>query len=144
MATTVRTIDAQTLSNLNRALIGFDLITSARLAATHANNYPPYNIIKYDDTRYAIEIAIAGFSKDEVSIKVDKNQLTVSGEHAIITVNEEIEYLHRGLASRNFEHTFTLTEYLTVDEAEVKDGLLKITFLRIIPEWRKQHTITIK
>jgi HSP20 family molecular chaperone IbpA len=141
---TLRTIDAQTLSNLNKALIGFDLITGSRLASTHANNYPPYNIIKYDDTHYAIEIAIAGFSKDEVSIKIDQNQLTVSGEHAMIPENEEIEYLHRGLASRNFEHTFALTEYLTVDEAEVKDGLLKITFLRIIPEWCKPHNITIK
>jgi molecular chaperone IbpA len=141
---TLRTVDAQTLANLNRALIGFDLITNSRLALTNANNYPPFNLIKYDDTHYAIEIAVAGFAKDEISLSIDQNQLTVRGMHAIIDETAEVEYLHRGLAARNFEQTFQLTEYLTVDEAEIKDGLLKITFLRIIPEWTKAHDIKIK
>lgn len=140
---TLKPVDAQILTNLSRALIGFDLIVNSQLASTHSTNYPPYNIIKYDDTHYAIEIAIAGFSKDEISIQIKENQLIVSGNHANID-NSEIEYLHRGLAARNFEQVFALTEYLTVDEASISDGLLKITFLRIIPEWRKPHIIKIK
>lgn len=141
--TTLKTVDAQILTNLSRALIGFDLIVNSQLASAHSTNYPPYNIIKYDDTHYAIEIAIAGFSKDEISIQIKENQLIVSGNHANID-NSEIEYLHRGLAARNFEQAFALTEYLTVDEAVIKDGLLKITFLRIVPEWRQPHIIEIK
>ena len=141
--TPLKTIDAQVLTNLNRALIGFDLIVNSRLASVQHTNYPPYNIIKYDDTHYAIEIAISGFSKDEISIQIKENQLIVVGNHVNID-NSEVEYLHRGLAARNFEQTFALTEYLTVDEAVINDGLLKITFLRIIPEWRKPHNIEIK
>lgn len=135
--------DGQTLSNLNKALIGFDLMTVASIHI-HTGNYPPYNIIKFDDTHYGIEIAISGFTKEEVSIQIDQSQLTVRGEHVIIPENESINYLHRGLANRNFEQIFTLTEYLTVEDAIIKDGLLKISFLRIIPLWRQPHNITIK
>ena len=138
----VRPSDDQTLSNLKKALIGFDLMTVASIHI-HTSNYPPYNIIKVDDTRYGIEIAIAGFTKEEISIQIDQSQLTVRGDHAIIPENDSITYLHRGLANRNFEQVFTLTEYLTVEDAIIKDGLLKISFLRIIPLWRQPHNITI-
>ena len=73
--------DGQTLSNLNKALIGFDLMTVASIHI-HTGNYPPYNIIKFDDTHYGIEIAISGFTKEEVSIQIDQSQLTVQRRYA--------------------------------------------------------------
>ena len=78
-----KTIDTQTLATLNRALIGFDNIVNARLLASFSN-YPPYNIIKYDDTHYALEIAVSGFKKSEISIEIKEEHLTISGQRDIL------------------------------------------------------------
>ena len=140
----VKTIDAHTLASLNRVLIGFDRIANARLAAMNASNYPPHNIIKYDDTHYAIEVAVAGFKKNEISIEIDQDQLTIRGERAIFVDNVVPEYIHRGLAARDFEQTFTLAEYMIVRDAEVEDGLLRISIDLIMPERLKPRKIEIK
>jgi molecular chaperone IbpA len=139
--TQLRTINAADLAQLSRALVGFDRYFSA---PHHQNgNYPPHNIVKYDETHYGIEIAVAGFSKDEITVEVDQDQLTVKG-CKLNQADSRFEYLHRGLAARDFEQTFTLAEYMEVHAAEVKDGMLVIEIMRLVPEALKPRRIEIK
>ena len=141
--TQLRTIDAQALAHLNRALVGFDKVFNDRFFNGTTSNYPPYNIVKYTENQYGIEVAVAGFTKEEITVEVDQDQLMISGTKSV-DVNDTKEYLHRGLAARDFEQTFTLAEYMNVVGAEVKDGMLKIQIERIIPEALKPRTIEIK
>lgn len=141
--TQLRTIDAQALANLNRALVGFDRIFNDRFFETRTSNYPPYNIVKYSENHYGIEVAVAGFDKSEITVSVDQDQLTITGKN-MVTESEQKEYLHRGLAARDFEQTFTLAEYMEVRGAEVKDGMLKISIERVVPEALKPRQIEIK
>lgn len=142
--TQLRTIDAQALAQLNRALVGFDRVFNDRFfQGSQTSNYPPHNIVKYNDTNYGIEIAVAGFSKEEITVEVDQDQLTVRGVHNVAE-DREVEYLHRGLAARDFEQTYTLAEYMVVNDAEVKEGMLKISIERIVPETLKPRIIEIK
>ena len=138
----LKAVSPADFANLSRALIGFDQIFNQRLQQANSN-YPPHNIVKYSDNQYAIEIAVAGFSKEEITVEVDQDQLVVRGVQAN-AVTEGKEYLHRGLASRDFEQTWTLAEYMEVKDAEVKDGMLIISIERIIPESLKPRTINIK
>jgi molecular chaperone IbpA len=138
--TQLRTINAADLANLSRALVGFD-----RYFTTQAqnSNYPPHNIVKYSDDTYAIEVAVAGFTKDEITVEVDQDQLTIRG-----TMNRpnkgDIEYLHRGLAARDFEQTYTLAEYMIVRGAKVDNGMLQIDIQRVVPEALKPRQIEIQ
>lgn len=142
--TQLRTIDAAALAHLNRALVGFDRVINDRFFQGNQNgNYPPHNIVKYSDTHYGIEVAVAGFTKDEITVEVNQDQLTITGVKSV-DVNDNKEYLHRGLAARDFEQSWTLAEYMEVKGAEVKDGMLKIQIERIIPEALKPRTIEIK
>jgi molecular chaperone IbpA len=139
----LRTVTPAEFANLSRALIGFDQIFNQRAAQQTNSNYPPHNIVKYSDSKYAIEVAVAGFKKEEITVEVDQDQLVVRGIQGEI-VTEAKEYLHKGLASRNFEQTWTLAEYMEVKDAEVKDGMLIIEIERIVPESLKPRTIKIK
>lgn len=139
MATQLRTIDASALANLSRVLVGVDRILNTRPTSS---NYPPHNIVKYDENHYGIEVAVAGFSKEEISIIVDQNVLTVRGEH--VSESSDIEYLHRGVALRNFVVEFPLAEYMEVGEASVKDGMLRIFVNYVMPEALKPRQIEIK
>lgn len=141
--TQLRTIDTNALAQLNRALVGFDRIFNDRFFETRNGNYPPYNIVKYNDREYGIEVAVAGFAKEEITVSVDQDQLTITGKN-MVTESEQKEYLHRGLAARDFEQTFTLAEFMNVVGAEIKDGMLKIRIERIVPEALKPRTIEIK
>ena len=141
MQTQLRTIDTAALAQLSKALVGFDRYFSA---PHHQNgNYPPHNIVKYDDTHYGIEVAVAGFSKEEVTVEVDQDQLTIRG---VKNRPDEgtVEYLHRGLAARDFEQTFTLAEYMEVRGAKVDNGMLQIDIQRIVPEALKPRQIEVK
>ena len=140
MTTQLRTIDTAALAGLSRALVGFDRYFNNQV---HQNsNYPPYNIVKYDVNNYGIEVAVAGFSKEEITIEVDQDQLTITGKKSELADSKE--YLHRGLAARDFEQTYTLAEYMEVRGAEVKDGMLKILIERIVPDALKPRQIEVK
>jgi len=137
----LRTIDTAALAQLSKALVGFDRYFTA---PHHQNgNYPPHNIVKYADNSYGIEVAVAGFSKDEITVEVDQDQLTIRGVKDRPT-DSTFEYLHRGLAARDFEQTFTLAEYMEVRGAKVEDGMLQIDIQRIMPEALKPRQIEIK
>jgi molecular chaperone IbpA len=140
--TQLRTIDTAALAQLSKALVGFDRYFTA---PHHQNgNYPPHNIVKYSDDSYGIEVAVAGFSKEEVTVEVDQDQLTIRGIKNRPNVDVGIEYLHRGLAARDFEQTFTLAEYMEVKGAKVADGMLQIDIQRLVPEALKPRQIEIK
>jgi molecular chaperone IbpA len=138
----LRTIDTAALAQLSKALVGFDRYFSAPHQSQTNSNYPPHNIVKYTDSLYAIEVAVAGFSKDDISVMVDQDQLMITGKK--VANPDGVEYLHRGLATRDFEQVYTLAEYMVVKGAEVTDGMLKIEIERIVPEALKPRTIEIK
>ena len=130
---------------LNRALIGFDRLfddIERRFANSANNNYPPYNIIQHDDNTYEIEIAVAGFNRENVTVEVDQDQLRVSGKQP--NRDETTKYIHRGLAARDFERVFTLADHMEVGEAKMTDGILRVIITRIIPEELKPRVIAIK
>lgn len=132
-------------NTLNRALVGFDQIFNdfeSKFANQVANNYPPFNILKRDEDHYEIQVAVAGFSREEINITLENNELVITGTK--IEENDSAEYLHRGLAARNFERVFRLTQYLEVESAEFRDGLLIIKIDRHVPEALKPRNIEIK
>ena len=141
--TQLRTINAADLAQISRALVGFDRYFNTPNPTN--GNYPPHNIVKYSDTSYAIEVAVAGFTKEEVTVEVDQDQLTIRGvKNRPNESTGQIEYLHRGLAARDFEQTFTLAEYMEVVGAKVQDGMLQIDIKRVVPEALKPRQIEIK
>ncbi|HEY1447826.1 MAG TPA: Hsp20 family protein [Caulobacteraceae bacterium] len=136
----MRTLD---FSPLYRSVVGFDRLADLLDAANSetANGYPPYNIERTDDNAYRIDIAVAGFKPDELTIEVKENLLTVQGRK---TANDEVRrYLHRGLAARNFERRFQLADYVLVTEAQLADGLLSVSLRRELPEALKPRKIDI-
>ncbi|ATC32478.1 heat-shock protein [Caulobacter vibrioides] len=138
----MRTID---LSPLYRSLVGFDRLADQLDAAARneaASGYPPYNIERTGENAYRIEIAVAGFKPEELNVEVKENLLTVTGRKA---ANDEAkQYLHRGLAERNFERKFQLTDYLVVVDADLSNGLLSIALKRELPEALKPRSVEIK
>lgn len=109
---------------------------------TATSNYPPYNLIKVDDDNYRIELAVAGFEQGEITVNLHEGQLTISGEHAYAE-HDSAEYLHRGISSKKFVRTFQLSEYMEVKEATVRNGILVITCVRIVPDSMKPQNIAI-
>ena len=103
--------------------------------------FPPYNIIKTDDRTYRVEIAVVGFLEADIKITYDNNNLLISGEKQ--TSTPDIEYLHRGIAARIWERSFTLADYVTVKNATLADGLLTIELQQDLPDSLKPKTIPI-
>jgi molecular chaperone IbpA len=111
---------------------------------TTATNYPPYNQIKLNDTEYILSFALAGFSKDDVSVSLDNRKLTIKGEKQDTELPEGAEYLHKGIATRKFTDIFTLPEFVEVIGAEFKDGILDVRLEKQIPEDKLPKTIEIQ
>ena len=110
----------------------------------NSTNYPPYNLVKLNDKEFFLQFALAGFTKDDVSISLDNRKLTVKGESKGIEFPEGAEYLHKGIATRKFTDIFTLPEFVEVVGAEFKDGILNIVLEKQIPEDKLPKTIAIK
>ena len=138
----LRAIDAASLAAMSKALVGFDRYFNS--SSPQNGNYPPHNIVKYSDTSYAIEVAVAGFTREEIAVEVDQDQLTIRGVMNRPNKDAGIEYLHRGLAARDFEQTFTLAEYMEVRGARVENGMLQIDIQRIVPEALQPRKIEVK
>ena len=108
-------------------------------------NYPPYNIRKAGKDKYAIEIAVAGFNKDDVEVEYEDNLLTIKTKDVKRTEEKEgDEVIHRGISQRSFARSFTIADDVKVNGAELKDGLLTISCEKIIPEIKKKRLIEIK
>ena len=111
----------------------------------HNSNYPPYNINRLNDNEYKIEVALAGYSKDDIELELKENTLTVRNQRKEKVINGETNgVIHKGISTRQFERAFTLSEDIKVKNAELKNGLLNIDLERIIPEDKKSRLIEIK
>ena len=144
---TLRTLDLPTLAaQMHRNAIGFDQLFDQlnRTTGSKVDNYPPHNIIQYDENHHAIEIAIAGFAEDELSIELTDNIPTITGEQEVQPEIEGTVYIHKGISNRNFTRTFTLAEHVEVKSAVVKNGILTIALERNIPEEKQPKQIAIK
>jgi molecular chaperone IbpA len=130
---------------LSKALVGFDRIfddMERRFANQLTTNYPPYNIARIEENHYEISIAVTGFDKSEINVTLEQDRLTVTGQR-VEKSDDNIEFLHRGLALRDFERTFTLADHMKIKSAEMKNGILTILIEREIPEEMKPRVIDI-
>jgi molecular chaperone IbpA len=107
----------------------------------NSQSYPPYDLLKLDEDTYRLSLAIAGFTKEDISVSVDNGTLIIKGEIVEVT---DAEIVHKGIAGRKFVRSFALGEYMEVSGAELKDGMLHINVDRIVPEEKKPKTIKIK
>ena len=110
------------------------------------SNYPPYNIRRAGQDKYSIEVALAGFSKNDVEVEFEDNLLTVRTKQVDKSENktDDGEIIHKGISQRHFARSFTIADDVKVNGAQLKDGLLTIACERIIPEHKKRKLIEIK
>jgi len=138
----MRTID---LSPLYRTAIGYDhvlnLLENANRSDSKSGGYPPYNIEVVAQDQYQITLAVAGFDDASLDITSEHNKLTITGANK--ESSEKRNYLHQGIAAREFKRTFELAEHVRVVDADLKNGLLKINLVKEIPEAMKARRISI-
>lgn len=134
-------------SPLYRSTVGFDRLASLLDGAAQLNQnssgYPPYNIEKLDENQYGITLAVAGFEESELEIGTERGVLTVKGKRATAEDGEQRQYLHQGIATRNFERQFQLADHVEVTGANLANGLLTIELVKEVPEALKPKIITI-
>jgi molecular chaperone IbpA len=134
------------LSPFYRNSVGVDklfdrLINQIDHAGT--TNYPPYNIVKTGDNTFEVQVAVAGFSQGEINVEVRDGDLIVTGEKTSTDLPEGHEYTHQGISARRFVRTFSLADYVEVESAVARDGILTVKLERHIPEAMKPKTIAI-
>ena len=133
------------LTPLYRSSVGFDrfgtLLDAAFQAEKSSTGYPPYNIEVVAENKYAITLAVAGFSEDELELQVENGVLTVTGKKE--ADDGEKQYLHRGIANRSFERKFNLADHIEVVNADLRNGLLSIALVKEVPEAMKPKKIAI-
>jgi molecular chaperone IbpA len=143
--TKITTLD---LSPFYRNSIGidrlFDRIVNQIDTASNSNtNYPPYNILKTGNNTYEIQVAVAGFTQGEVTVNVNEGELIIAGEKADAELPEGHKYEHQGISARRFVRTFSLADYVEVQSAISKDGILTVKLERQVPDAMKPKTIAI-
>jgi len=107
-------------------------------------NYPPYNIVKTGDNKFDIEVALAGFNKKDINVTSENNMLTIESKQDEKSKDKDGEVIHKGISKRYFKRSFTIADDVEVKGAELKDGLLKVSMEKIIPDAKKLKTISIK
>jgi len=133
--------------DVEKFFVGFDDQFN-RIAKMHDDltknvpNYPPYNIRKTGDNTYAVEIAVAGFGKQDIEIELTDNKMIIKGNANL--EEKETDFLWKGIANRNFTRTFALEDQVVVQDAELLNGMLRIFLERIIPEHKKPRKIDVK
>ena len=143
---TVGRIDFAPLSApLARFTIGYESLFDEMLrmqdTQTNQSNYPPYNIVKYNENEYSIEFAVSGFDYSDIDISIEGDVLTIVGDK--IPTTATVDYLYRGISQRSFERKFTLGSYLEIKDAIVKIGMLTVKLERIVPDALKPRKIAI-
>ena len=123
--------------------IGFDRMFDSlnEVSKINTSNFPPYNIRKIKDGKYQVEMALAGFSKSDIKCELQDGILTVVAKKE---QKDSDNLIHQGIASRSVLRKFTLSEYMKVEDADFKDGMLKIKLYQDLPEEKKPKTIKIK
>ena len=122
--------------------IGFDrFFEDIERVSSINDNFPPYNVIKSSEDSYLIELAVAGFNKDELNIEYKDAILTVTGDN---TTRQDLDFVHKGISERSFRRSWTVGDHVKVKSATVVIGLLVLSLEREIPESEKPQTIKIK
>lgn len=122
--------------------VGLDeIFNSLDNMSGHGTNYPPYNLIKNDNSNYEIEIALSGFKSDEIEVSTEQNILTVTGK--VEKRDTERTYLHKGLSKRSFRNTWQLADDVKISDVQFADGLLTICLEKIIPDGKRKTTYVI-
>jgi molecular chaperone IbpA len=137
---------AYDFSPLFRSTVGFDRVSRLLDAALEQTDggtaYPPYNIATVGENQYRITMAVAGFTEGDIELTQTENSLVVKGKQA--RDEDKVTYLHRGIASRAFEHRFQLADHIFVTGASLKNGLLDIELVREVPEAKKPRQIKVE
>jgi len=135
----------QDLQKVMGHTIGFDTIFDRLfdMDLTRDSGYPPYNIRKINELQYAIELALAGFSKDDIEVEVTDGQLTIRSREDIKKDDSTDSFVHKGIAKRSFMRTFSLSDDIIVKGADLKDGMLIVELERVIPDEKKPRLIQI-
>ena len=123
--------------------LGFDhIFDELERVTSHAKDtYPPHNVVKYDNNKYDIELAVAGFSKDDINIEIKEHILTIKGERG--PRRDQELYVHKGISGRKFERQYRLSEYAEVTGADLTDGILTVSVEVILPEEKRPRMINI-
>ena len=140
-----------TYDHVRTLSVGFDSIFDSLMnnvstaGSTYGNNYPPYNLIKKDDEHFVIELAVAGFEKEDVEIETKESKISIRSivPKRIDEEDSKDEYLHKGISKRAFNRTFTLSADVFVKSASMVNGLLKIDLERIVPDKKKSRMVSI-
>ena len=137
------------LNKLRPVSVGFDSVfdhfeSMFNESPSLHTNYPPYDILKTDEHSYVIELAVAGFSKKDIEVTVENGVLTVESDREGNSESNGQEIIHRGISKRYFKKSFSISDDVEIRGAELKDGLLRISMEKIIPESRKRKEISIK
>jgi len=125
----------------------WDKLNNFSNSCSESKSHPPYNIVKLNDSEYKIEMALAGYKKDDLSVTLEDGQLQITGtkedEEMDTANNSDVEFLYRGISSRKFTRTFKLSEDLVVNKVSYDNGMLTISLHRVIPEEKAKKTIPI-
>ena len=111
---------------------------------TIGSNYPPYNIVKTGDNKFDIEVALAGFNKKDINVTSENGMLTIESKQEDKSEDKDGEVLHKGISKRYFKKSFTIADDVEIKGAELKDGMLRVSMEKIVPEAKKLKTIDIK
>lgn len=135
--------------DFERFFIGYDeqIKNLAKLHDDLTKNipsYPPFNVKKIDDNRYSIELAVAGFSQQDIDIEMNDGKLVIRGNMSSADDTDVSNFLFQGIANRAFTRTFALNDEIEVKDAEIFNGMLKIALERFIPEHKKPKKVTVK
>ena len=138
-------LTSEVFNPLWRSSIGFerfvdDFFNDPLVSGTQTG-YPPYNIAKKSNGVYEILLAAAGFQKNEINISLEKGTLTIKGE--VANTGDTVEYLYKGIAERSFVRSFKLAEFVEVQNAEFKDGILRVSLIRNVPDEMMPQQIQI-
>ena len=122
----------------------FESMFDHNFSTVNVSNYPPYNIVKTGSNKFDIEVALAGFNKKDINVTSENNMLTIESKQDEKSKDKDGEVIHKGISKRYFKRSFTIADDVEVKGAELKDGLLKVSMEKIIPDAKKLKTISIK
>jgi len=132
----------QTLHNIGPSFIGFDrLLSQFERSANFKDNYPPFDLIQKSEDEFSIQLAVAGFSLEDIDIELTNGILTIASTNK--SNKEPLKYIHKGISTKQFSRSFTLAEYIEVESAHYSNGILIVDLKRKVPDEKKPRKITI-
>lgn len=127
------------------SFVGFERLFNEldRMSTSKPVTYPPHNIVKLDDQNYILELALAGYNQDDLEIELEKGVLTVRTKEGYVSGDDEVEFIYKGISAKKFRKSFTLSENIEVQGANMDNGILSIGLAEIVPDEMKPKLIPI-